>query len=126
MKHLIAGILILTMTLALCLGAVALLNHRASQPLQELRLAQRAIAEENMPNAAACAHNAQSLWKQHDSFYGVVLPQRQIEEIDRHFARLLAAADVQDQDEFRITCDELIFLIDHLPNMERGHYANVL
>lgn len=126
MKHLIAGSLILAVTLALCVGTVSLLRHRTSQPLQELRLAQRAVAEENMPNAAACAHSAQSLWKKYDGFYGVVLPHRQTEEIDRHFARLLAAADARNQDEFRITCDELIFLIDHLPNMEQGHYANIL
>ena len=126
MKHLITGLAILAVTLGLCLGAVFLLSHRVSHPLQELRLAQQAIVEDNMPNAADCAQRAQSLWRKYEGFYGIVLPQRQTEEVDRHFARLLAAADIRDLDEFRITCDELIFLIEHLPNMERGRYPNVL
>lgn len=126
MKHLITGLAILAVTLGLCLGAVALLNHRTAPALQELYLAQRAIAEQNVPNAAACAHNARTQWQKYEGFYGIVLPQRQTEEVDRHFARLLAAAEMQNADEFRITCDELIFLIGHLPDMERGRYPNVL
>lgn len=126
MKHLIAGVLILVLVLTLSVVAVQLLDHRTGQVLQELRLAQQATMEENFPNTRDCVANAQDLWQRHTGFYGVILPQRQTEEIDRHFARLLAASQTGDAAEVRITCDELIFLLDHLGDMERGHYFNVL
>ena len=126
MKHLIAGVAILLITLGLCFASVFLLESRTDNVLQELRMAQQAIYEDNLPNAADCARNAQVLWDKHSGFYGVVLPQQHTEEIDRHFVRLLAAAQEQDRTEFHVTCAELTFLIDHLPSVEHAHYFNVL
>lgn len=126
MKHLLLGFGILLVTLALCLGGIGLLGYYTGQTLQELRMAEQAMQEENLPNAADCARSAHALWERRVGFCGILLPHRETDDVNRHFARLLAAAAARDEAEFQITCAELIALVEHLPQMERAFYYNIL
>lgn len=126
MKHLLLGLGILLGTLALCLACIGLLDRSTGQVLQELRLAEQAIQEDNRPNAADCAQRAQTHWAAHEGFCGILLPHRETDDINRHFARLLAALHAQELAEAEIICAELIALVAHLPRMEQALYFNIL
>lgn len=126
MKHLIAGIVLLAVLLALGLGAVGWMERCASQAVQELRMAEVAVNEENYPNVRICVRQAQELWLRGERWFHVLIPLRQIDEIDRAFARLLVAAGEEDQTEFRINCAELIYLLEHVAQSEQIRIESVL
>ena len=46
MKHLVIGLVILALLLAASIGAVSLLENRAGQIVQELRLAEQALDQD--------------------------------------------------------------------------------
>lgn len=126
MKHLIAGIVLLAVLLALGLGSVWWMDRCASQAVQELRMAEVAVNEDNYPNVRICARQAQELWQRGERWFHVLIPLRQIDEINRAFARLLAAAGEEDRTEFRVTCAELIYLLEHVAQSEQACMESLL
>lgn len=126
MKHLFTGIVIIAVILGLSIGSVLMLDRYAGQAVQELRLAEQSMTDEQSEQAADYANRAMELWRRHAGFYGAILQHVEIDEINGHFARLLSYAATDDRDEFLATCAELIALVDHLPDMEKAYYYNIL
>ena len=125
MKHLVIGLVILALLLATSIGAVSLLENRAGQIVQELRLAEQALDQDAPALASDYARKAMDLWQHYSGFLGSILYHAEMDDINVHFAQLSGNAAAQDLGELRSTCAELIALVEHLPQMEKAYYFNI-
>ena len=73
MKHLVIGLVILALLLAAAIGAVSLLENRAGQIVQELRLAEQALDQDAPELASDYARKAMDLGKRYSGFLGSIL-----------------------------------------------------
>lgn len=125
MKYLVIGLVILALLLATAIGAVSLLENRAMQIVQELRLAEQALDQDAPELASDYARKAMDLWQRYSGFLGSILYHAEMDDINVHFAQLGGNAAAQDLGELRSTCAELIALVEHLPQMEKAYYFNI-
>lgn len=125
MKYLVIGLVILALLLAISIGAVSLLENRAGQIIQELRLAEQALDQDAPELASDYAQKAMDLWQHYSGFLGSILYHAEMDDINVHFAQLGGNAAAQDLGELRSTCAELIALVEHLPQMEKAYYFNI-
>lgn len=70
MKYLVIGLVILALLLATAIGAVSLLENRAGQIVQELRLAEQALDQDAPELASDYARKAMDLWQRYSGFLG--------------------------------------------------------
>lgn len=86
MKHLVIGLVILALLLAASIGAVSLLENRAGQIVQELRLAEQALDQDAPALASDYARKAMDLWQRYSGFLGSILYHAEMDDINVHFA----------------------------------------
>lgn len=126
MKHLIGGVLLLAVLLAIGLVSVHFLQQQTGQTCRQLELAKQAIAAEEPQQAEQHAEQARSLWEHQHSFFSAILCHAEMDEITRMFARLRSSLRAGQCDEFYTLCEELMEQVSHLPRMEQARLGNIL
>lgn len=126
MKHLWFGLGILAVLFALCIGAFSLLRSKTEDTLQFLTQAQAAAEGEDM--AAALSHSAaaQRAWEQHEGFIDMIMSHEETDDIHREFSDLLVYAQTGKREEFLSSCGKLLAMVEHLTQMERPIWRNLL
>ena len=112
MKHLATGVVILLLCLAICFTSLAVLDrwttHATSQLEQALEMADR------------------EYWRRRRGFFGMVLRHTEADQVNSTFRQLVEYAQNGCAEEFEPTCADLIEQINHLCDMEKPYYYNVL
>lgn len=125
MKHLLIGIGILLLCLALCLTVSAILERNTETVAVLLEQALEEARRGSWEAAAASVLEARAFWDDHRGFWGVALRHAEVDSADSSFAQL--TVHVQNgSEEFEAACTDLIRQIRHLLRSEQPAYYNIL
>ena len=126
MKHLWFGLGILAVLFALCIGAFSLLRSKTEDTLQFLIQAQAAAEGEDMATAHSHSVAAKQVWEQHEDFIDMIMSHEETDDIHREFSDLMVYAQTGKREEFLSSCGKLLVMVEHLTQMERPIWRNLL
>ena len=126
MKHLWFGLGIIAILFALCIGSYSLLQAKTGQTLQLLEDAQSAATQGDTDTALRYSKAARQNWERHKGFIDMVMSHEETDDINREFSDLVVYAQSSKQDEFLSSCGKLLVMVEHLTEMERPLWRNIL
>lgn len=126
MKHLWFGLGIIVLLFALCIGSFYLLQAKIEEPLRLLTQAQ--AAAEQGDNATALRHSAAAkrAWEENEDYIDMVMSHEETDGIHREFSDLMVYAKTGKREEFLSSCGKLLVMVEHLTQMERPIWRNLL
>jgi len=126
LKHILIAFTILCVVLAFCLGTLTLLEDTTQQVALTLHTAQQAALQEDYEAALSHVLHAQQQWRKTEGLYGVLLNHAETDEITFLFSALVICAEQPVKEEFSYRCSELIAMLEHIAEMEKPYYYNIL
>ncbi len=126
LKQLWFGLGILAALLAVCLGALCLLGSKNAQTAALLSQAQAAGARGDSAAAYQYSQQAKACWETHAGFIDIMMSHEETDDIHREFSDLLVFAEAGDREEFLSSCGRLLVMVNHLTEMERPLWRNIL
>ncbi len=122
MRKLWLGLSILGVLLILCIGELSILNRQNCQITALLEQAFHADMEE----AETISLRAKQCWEKSVSFIDTVMSHEETDEIRREFSDLLIFAREKSREDYLASCGRLLVMIQHLTEMERPLWQNIL
>ena len=119
MKHLILGIAVLVLLLALCLGA-----DRTAE--QVCSLLEAAWSSETLDEAAGQVAAAHRIWEKNRGISASLVDHERLEDVDEGFSDLQAWLQLGEESEFARTCLSLVKQIRAMAESEKPYYYNIL
>ena len=126
MKYLYVGIAILAICLAACTASTWALSKYTDHAVSLLEQAQLHADAGSFQQAEQLVRQAKEFWQDHHGFFGVILRHDEADQINATFWELVEYAQNNCSEEFEPSCAMLIEQINHLSDMEKPHYYNVL
>lgn len=126
MKHLWFSLGILAVLFALSIGAFSLLRSETEETLWFLTRAQAAAEGEDMAAAHSHGAAAKQAWEAHEGFIDMIMSHEETDVIHREFSDLLVYAQTGKREEFLSSCGKLLVMVEHLTEMERPIWRNLL
>lgn len=126
MKHLWFGLGILAVLLTACLGAFSLLQTKSGETIEVLEKAQSAAIQGDTALALHYSQQARDTWERHEGFIDTIMSHEETDDIHREFSDLLVYAENGKREEFLSSCGKLLVMVNHLTEMERPVWRNLL
>ncbi len=126
MKHVAIAVSILAVLLCLCILASAYVRNRAAETIAPVLRAQALAAQENYTAAAGEILQAETIWHDAEAWLEILLPHDEADEASRVLATLYEYARVEDDDDFSAASAELVFLLEHIRQMQLPTLQNIL
>lgn len=126
MKHVAIAVSILAVLLCLCILASAYVRDRAAETIAPVLRAQALAAQENYTAAAGEILQAKTIWHDAEAWLEILLPHDEADEASRVLASLYEYARVEDADDFSAASAELVFLLEHIRQMQLPTLQNIL
>lgn len=126
MKHVAIAVSILAVLLCLCILASAYVRNRAAETIAPVLRAQALAAQENYTAAAGEILQAKTIWHDAEAWLEILLPHDEADEASRVLASLYEYARVEDADDFSAASAELVFLLEHIRQMQLPTLQNIL
>lgn len=126
MKHVTIAVSILAVLLCLCILASAYVRNRAAETIAPVLRAQALAAQENYTAAAGEILQAKTIWHDAEAWLEILLPHDEADEASRVLASLYEYARVEDTDDFSAASAELVFLLEHIRQMQLPTLQNIL
>ena len=126
MKHVAIAVSILAVLLCLCILASAYVRNRAAETIAPVLRAQALAAQENYTAAAVEILQAKTIWHDAEAWLEILLPHDEADEASRVLASLYEYARVEDTDDFSAASAELVFLLEHIRQMQLPTLQNIL
>lgn len=126
MKHVAIAVSILAVLLCLCILASAYVRNRAAETIAPVLRAQALAAQENYTAAAGEILQAKNIWHDAEAWLEILLPHDEADEASRVLASLYEYARVEDTDDFSAASAELVFLLEHIRQMQLPTLQNIL
>ena len=126
MKHVAIAVSILAVLLCLCILASAYVRNRAAETIAPVLRAQALAAQENYTAAAGEILQAKTIWHDAEAWLEILLPHDEADEASRVLASLYEYARVEDTDDFSAASAELVFLLEHIRQMQLPTLQNIL
>lgn len=126
MKHVAIAVSILAVLLCLCILASAYVRNRAAETIAPVLRAQALAAQENYTAAAVEILQAKTIWHDAEAWLEILLPHDEADEASRVLATLYEYARVEDADDFSAASAELVFLLEHIRQMQLPTLQNIL
>lgn len=126
MKHVAIAVSILAVLLCLCILASAYVRNRAAETIAPVLRAQALAAQENYTAAAGEILQAEAIWHDAEAWLEILLPHDEADEASRVLATLYEYARVEDADDFSAASAELVFLLEHIRQMQLPTLQNIL
>lgn len=126
MKHVAIAVSILAVLLCLCILASAYVRNRAAETIAPVLRAQALAAQENYTAAAGEILQAKTIWHDAETWLEILLPHDEADEASRVLATLYEYARVEDADDFSAASAELVFLLEHIRQMQLPTLQNIL
>lgn len=126
MKHVAIAVSILAVLLCLCILASAYVRNRAAETIAPVLRAQALAAQKNYTAAAGEILQAEAIWHDAEAWLEILLPHDEADEASRVLATLYEYARVEDADDFSAASAELVFLLEHIRQMQLPTLQNIL
>lgn len=126
MKYLLTGLGLLAVCVALCLSTMLLLDNYTEAASAQLKTAMEQADGGDYAAAVRTVQAAQEGWKTHRGFFGIMLRHDEADEVNAAFRALVQYAKEESDEEFLPNCSELMERVNHLAEMERPSYFNIL
>lgn len=126
MKHVAIAVSILAVLLCLCVLASVYVRNRAAETIAPVLRAQALAAQENYTAAAGEILQAKTIWHDAEAWLEILLPHDETDEASRVLASLYEYARVEDTDDFSAASAELVFLLEHIRQMQLPTLQNIL
>ena len=126
MKHVAIAVSILAVLLCLCILASAYVRNRAAETIAPVLRAQALAAQKNYIAAAGEILQAKTIWHDAEAWLEILLPHDEADEASRVLASLYEYARVEDTDDFSAASAELVFLLEHIRQMQLPTLQNIL
>jgi len=126
MKHLWFALGIMILLFAVCIGSFYLLQAKTQQTLLFLEQAQAAAEREDRASALRRSAEAQRAWEENEGFIDIVMSHEETDDIHREFSDLMVYAETGKREEFLSSCAKLLAMVEHLTEMERPIWRNLL
>lgn len=126
MKHVAIAVSILAVLLCLCILASAYVRNRAAETIAPVLRAQALAAQKNYTAAAGEILQAKTIWHDAEAWLEILLPHDEADEASRVLASLYEYARVEDADDFSAASAELVFLLEHIRQMQLPTLQNIL
>ena len=126
MKHVAIAVSILAVLLCLCMLASAYVRNRAAETIAPVLRAQALAAQKNYTAAAVEILQAKTIWHDAEAWLEILLPHDEADEASRVLATLYEYASVEDADDFSAASAELVFLLEHIRQMQLPTLQNIL
>lgn len=126
MKHVAIAVSILAVLLCLCILASAYVRNRAAETIAPVLRAQALAAQKNYTAAAVEILQAKTIWHDAETWLEILLPHDEADEASRVLATLYEYARVEDTDDFSAASAELVFLLEHIRQMQLPTLQNIL
>lgn len=126
MKHVAIAVSILAVLLCLCILASAYVRNRAAETIAPVLRAQALAAQKNYTAAAGEILQAETIWHDAEAWLEILLPHDEADEASRVLATLYEYARVEDADDFSAASAELVFLLEHIRQMQLPTLQNIL
>lgn len=126
MKHVAIAVSILAVLLCLCILASAYVRNRAAETIAPVLRAQALAAQKNYTAAAGEILQAKTIWHDAEAWLEILLPHDEADEASRVLATLYEYARVEDADDFSAASAELVFLLEHIRQMQLPTLQNIL
>lgn len=126
MKHVAIAVSILAVLLCLCILASVYVRNRAAETIAPVLRAQTLAAQENYTAAAGEILQAKTIWHDAEAWLEILLPHDEADEASRVLASLYEYARVEDTDDFSAASAELVFLLEHIRQMQLPTLQNIL
>ena len=126
MKHVAIAVSILAVLLCLCILASAYVRNRAAETIAPVLRAQALAAQKNYTAAAVEILQAKTIWHDAEAWLEILLPHDEADEASRVLATLYEYASVEDADDFSAASAELVFLLEHIRQMQLPTLQNIL
>lgn len=126
MKHVAIAVSILAVLLCLCILASVYVRNRAAETIAPVLRAQALAAQENYTAAAGEILQAKTIWHDAEAWLEILLPHDEADEASRVLATLYEYACVEDADDFSAASAELVFLLEHIRQMQLPTLQNIL
>lgn len=126
MKHVAIAVSILAVLLCLCILASAYVRNRAAETIAPVLRAQALAAQKNYTAAAGEILQAEAIWHDAEAWLEILLPHDEADEASRVLATLYEYARVEDTDDFSAASAELVFLLEHIRQMQLPTLQNIL
>lgn len=126
MKYIVVSLFLLGLMLCLCLYS----SSQVAQAVQETtQLLEKAVTAEKNGDKETSLHLVRAAcdtWRSHETFFGTVLRHDEIDDVTGEFARLVSYASTQDQDDFLSNCAALLAQLEHITEMEKPSFSNIM
>lgn len=126
MKHLLMGVSILLLCLGLCIVSISVLDRWTTHAVTQLDRAMALADQELFDEAELLVNETWEFWRKRRGFFGMVLRHAESDQVNSTFRQLVEYAQNGCTEEFEPTCADLMEQINHLCNMEKPYYYNVL
>lgn len=126
MKQLWLGLGILLGLFAVCFGALDLLGTKNDRTAALLAKAQYAGVQADFDTALQFSLDAQAQWENSAGFMDTMMSHEETDDIKREFSDLLVYCTHEKQEEFLSSCGRLLVMVEHLTEMERPLWRNIL
>lgn len=126
MKHVAIAVSILAVLLCLCILASVYVRNRTAETIAPVLRAQALAAQENYTAAAGEILQAKTIWHDAEAWLEILLPHDEADEASRVLATLYEYARVEDTDDFSAASAELVFLLEHIRQMQLPTLQNIL
>lgn len=122
MKFITVSLSLILLMLCLCIFA----SNQVIGAVDETKeLLEKAITVDGQTSLSA-VQAASKVWKSHETFFGTVLRHDEIDDVLSDFARLESYAISRDREEFLANCAALIAQLEHIKDMERPTFQNIM
>lgn len=126
MKHVAIAVSILAVLLCLCILASVYVRNRTAETIAPVLRAQALAAQKNYTAAAGEILQAKTIWHDAEAWLEILLPHDEADEASRVLASLYEYARVEDADDFSAASAELVFLLEHIRQMQLPTLQNIL
>lgn len=126
MKYIYTSIFCFLAVLILCTYSSIRIIDYVGETEQLLEEAVDAEKQGDKEESLHIIQKAGKSWKNRELFFGTVLRHDEIDGVMEEFARLESYASTEDQDDFLSNCKALIARLQHIQEMEKPSFQNIM
>ena len=102
------------------------MQAKTEETILFLEQAQAAAQQDDPASALRHSAEAKRVWEENEGFIDMVMSHEETDDIHREFSDLMVYAETGKREEFLSSCAKLLAMVEHLTEMERPIWRNLL
>lgn len=125
MKRSIFALVLLPLLLALCFIPASIVSKHCTKTKELVEQAIVASDRQDFPQMLQYSEEAKKYWKSHDNILTAILRHDDSGDVGIGLAKMVSFARMQDEEEFRAACVEVIEHLSHIQEQELPLLENI-